>query len=297
MVEVETRNAANTTGTTAVPGARRVRWQQTRNGLGRGEFYLPTESTLPAKGTIMRARCGARRFPWKVEHRDPVMVSIGEERREMAKVWGRGIHCEWDQSAVMMPPTLSNLAETDPVLDERVMGWMGPDFDHSAWPAANVIAVQGWPSTFYSGLPAGWWDGAALWVGPHSGDDDDAPPGTNLFAHWTLVGEGSCFLEYGGDNMVVAYVNGRRVGQGVDFRRKQTHEFTVTRSDPAKPVACVVRGRSIDGGETGRREILIPAGDQSQVGVRTEVTTSSRPVIGEVFGCTADVPTYLQADR
>lgn len=74
-------------------------------------------------------------------------------------------------------------------------------------------------------------------------------------------------------------------------------QFTVTRSDPAKPVACVVRGRSIDGGETGRREILIPAGDQSQVGVRTEVTTSSRPVIGEVFGCTADVPTYLQADR
>ncbi|MEE4022324.1 DUF4307 domain-containing protein [Gordonia sp. PKS22-38] len=70
-------------------------------------------------------------------------------------------------------------------------------------------------------------------------------------------------------------------------------QFTVTRADPGSPVACVVRGRSVDGDETGRREILIPGGTESQVGMRTEVTTSKPPVIGEVFGCTIDVPAYL----
>ncbi|MGK2319880.1 DUF4307 domain-containing protein [Gordonia rhizosphera] len=70
-------------------------------------------------------------------------------------------------------------------------------------------------------------------------------------------------------------------------------QFTLTRKDPAQQVACVVRGRSKDGDETGRREILIPSGTQTQTGVRTEVATSRPPVIGEVFGCTANVPAYL----
>ena len=71
-------------------------------------------------------------------------------------------------------------------------------------------------------------------------------------------------------------------------------QFTVERSDPCRAAACVVRGRSRDGGETGRREILIPADSAERIGVRTEVTTSKPPVIGEVFGCTLDVPAYLK---
>lgn len=71
-------------------------------------------------------------------------------------------------------------------------------------------------------------------------------------------------------------------------------QFTVERSDPSRPAACVVRGRSRDGGETGRREILIPADAAERIGVRAEITTSRPPVIGEVFGCTLDVPAYLK---
>ncbi|MFW0796174.1 DUF4307 domain-containing protein [Gordonia sp. CPCC 205515] len=70
-------------------------------------------------------------------------------------------------------------------------------------------------------------------------------------------------------------------------------QLTVTRKDPSEPAVCVVRGRSKDGDETGRREILIPGGTQTQIGMRTEVTTSKPPVIGEVFGCTMNVPPYL----
>ena len=34
--------------------------------------------------------------------------------------------------------------------------------------------------------------------------------------------------------------------------------ITVTRDDPSRPVVCIVRARSIDGSETGRREVLVP---------------------------------------
>ncbi|MDL9938361.1 DUF4307 domain-containing protein [Gordonia sp. ABSL1-1] len=70
-------------------------------------------------------------------------------------------------------------------------------------------------------------------------------------------------------------------------------QFTVTRSDPGRAVACVIRGRSKDGSETGRREVLIKPGTANQVGARAEVQTSAPPVIGEVFGCSTDVPSYL----
>ena len=70
-------------------------------------------------------------------------------------------------------------------------------------------------------------------------------------------------------------------------------QFTLTRSDPSRPAACVVRGRSKDGSETGRREVLIGPGTDKQRGVRVEVKTSAPPVIGEVFGCTTDIPAYL----
>ena len=33
--------------------------------------------------------------------------------------------------------------------------------------------------------------------------------------------------------------------------------ISVTRADPSRPVVCIVRARSRDGSETGRREILV----------------------------------------
>ncbi|MFT3715808.1 MAG: DUF4307 domain-containing protein [Gordonia sp. (in: high G+C Gram-positive bacteria)] len=71
-------------------------------------------------------------------------------------------------------------------------------------------------------------------------------------------------------------------------------QYTVNRKDPSHAVACVVRGRAQDGSEVGRREVLIPASRDVQVGARTEVRTSREAVIGEVFGCTGNVPAYLK---
>jgi uncharacterized protein DUF4307 len=71
--------------------------------------------------------------------------------------------------------------------------------------------------------------------------------------------------------------------------------ITVTRKDPSRPVVCIVRARAIDGGETGRREVLVPPSAQATVQVTTIVKSSKRPVVGDVYGCGTDVPTYLVA--
>ena len=69
--------------------------------------------------------------------------------------------------------------------------------------------------------------------------------------------------------------------------------ISVTRDDPSRPVVCIVRARSIDGSETGRREVLVPPSTQTTVQVTTVVKASRTPVVGDVYGCSTDVPSYL----
>ncbi|HVQ52420.1 MAG TPA: DUF4307 domain-containing protein [Mycobacterium sp.] len=71
--------------------------------------------------------------------------------------------------------------------------------------------------------------------------------------------------------------------------------ITVTRDDPSRPVVCIVRARSMDGSETGRREVLVPPSSQKTVQVTTTVKASRPPVVGDVYGCGTDVPPYLVA--
>lgn len=71
--------------------------------------------------------------------------------------------------------------------------------------------------------------------------------------------------------------------------------ITVTREDPSRPVACIVRARSLDGSETGRREILVEPSSEPIVQVTTVVKTSQPPLVGDIYGCGSDVPGYLRA--
>ena len=68
---------------------------------------------------------------------------------------------------------------------------------------------------------------------------------------------------------------------------------SVTRDDPSQPVVCIVRARSYDGTETGRREVLVAPSTAETVQVTTVVTTSRAAVVGDVYGCGSDVPPYL----
>lgn len=91
-----------------------------------------------------------------------------------------------------------------------------------------------------------------------------------------------------------AEVAGKMVGYQLLDERTVAVTISVTRQDPATPVACIVRARAKDGSETGRREVLIPASSQPTVVVTTRVTSSKPPVVGDIYGCGTDVPAYLR---
>jgi hypothetical protein len=108
-----------------------------------------------------------------------------------------------------------------------------------------------------------------------------------------------------GIGVLVAFVGFQRLGTG-DVKGElagyrlvddETAEVTVsvTRKDPGQPVVCILRARSIDGSETGRRELLVPPSNQATVQVKAMVKTSKPPAMGDVYGCGTDVPPYLRA--
>jgi hypothetical protein len=117
---------------------------------------------------------------------------------------------------------------------------------------------------------------------------------------WIVIGLTVLVLAVG---VGIAVVASQRLGTGevkgelggyqlVDDQTVQV-TITVTRDDPSRPVVCIVRARSIDGSETGRREVLVPPSTQKTVQVTTVVKASRPPVVGDVYGCGTDVPSYL----
>ena len=58
-------------------------------------------------------------------------------------------------------------------------------------------------------------------------------------------------------------------------------------------MVCIVRARSYDGAETGRREIVVGPSEAKTVQVTTTVKTYARSVMGDIYGCGTTVPGYL----
>jgi Domain of unknown function (DUF4307) len=69
-------------------------------------------------------------------------------------------------------------------------------------------------------------------------------------------------------------------------------QWMVIRHDPSRPAVCIVRARSLDGEETGRKEVYVPAA-AGPVELTTVVRTSRPPVTADVYGCSLEVPPYL----
>ena len=89
-------------------------------------------------------------------------------------------------------------------------------------------------------------------------------------------------------------VAGSLVGYQVIDNETASVTISVTRSNPSRPVDCIVRVRAKDGSETGRREVLVPPSDQATVQVTTTVKSSRPPVMADIYGCGTDVPGYLR---
>ena len=90
-------------------------------------------------------------------------------------------------------------------------------------------------------------------------------------------------------------VSGSLAGYQVIDNETASVTISVTRSDPSRPVDCIVRVRAKDGSETGRREVLVPPSAQATVQVTTTVKSSQPPAMADIYGCGTDVPGYLRA--
>ncbi len=69
--------------------------------------------------------------------------------------------------------------------------------------------------------------------------------------------------------------------------------ISVTRKNPEQPVVCIVRSRSQDGAETGRREIVVGPARAKTIQVTTTVASFRTPYVGDVYGCGTEIPGYL----
>jgi uncharacterized protein DUF4307 len=119
---------------------------------------------------------------------------------------------------------------------------------------------------------------------------------------WTATGLALLVLAAG---VTVAIIASQRLGSGEVKGELAAYQLiddetvsvtiSVTRDNPSQPAVCIVRARSIDGSETGRREVLVPPSSQTAVQVTTIVKSSRPPVVGDIYGCGTDVPSYLVA--
>lgn len=89
-------------------------------------------------------------------------------------------------------------------------------------------------------------------------------------------------------------VTGSLVGYRLVDDETASVTISVTRSDPSRPVACIVRVRATNGSETGRRELLVPPSEATTVQVTTTVKSSQPPAMADVYGCGTEVPSYLR---
>ena len=91
----------------------------------------------------------------------------------------------------------------------------------------------------------------------------------------------------------MAAVEGEMVAYDVLDEQTASVTISVTRKDPAVPVVCLVRARARDGGESGRREVLVGPSTERTVQVTTTVKAFKRPYVGDIYGCGTAVPRYL----
>jgi Domain of unknown function (DUF4307) len=109
-----------------------------------------------------------------------------------------------------------------------------------------------------------------------------------------VVAAGVAVALVGYQRLGTSEVAGSLAGYHVIDDETASVTISVTRSDPSRPVDCIVRVRAKDGSETGRREVLVPPSDQGTVQVTTTVKSSKPPVMADVYGCGTDVPGYLR---
>lgn len=69
--------------------------------------------------------------------------------------------------------------------------------------------------------------------------------------------------------------------------------FTLTRDQPDRAADCVVTASLADATELGRKEVYIPPGSETRK-VTAHIRTAKRAAKSEVYGCSYNIPKYLE---
>lgn len=231
-VSVRLRNSTNTATNPSVSlePARDVEYVVEKNKKGRGSFKLKNDDPAAAvvtSGSIVRfTLAGTGRFVARVKPRGVSKVSVGDEGHEEIEYECDGVLVDWEDD-VVRPSAIQ--CDFVPSLDERYFNiFSGEHEPDGSWENATEIALQGWGSAFYTGQPASWTDPAARFIWSSAGTDSNAPPGRCIFKESILVNAGKKVIEWGADNYGILYLNGKKINDGSDFRKKQSYEFETT---------------------------------------------------------------------
>ena len=93
-------------------------------------------------------------------------------------------------------------------------------------------------------------------------------------------------------NLGSAPIDAERIGFTAKPGNAMQITLNVTRDDDNRPGVCVVRVRDKSGAESGRKELLIPAGAKYDR-ISTTIKSIGEPVTADVYGCSYDIPEYL----
>ncbi|WP_436493749.1 DUF4307 domain-containing protein [Actinokineospora sp. HUAS TT18] len=115
-----------------------------------------------------------------------------------------------------------------------------------------------------------------------------------LVAAGLAVGGVVAYLGY--KNLGTAPIEAERTSFANLPDNKMRLVFDLTRQTPDRAAVCIVRARTLDGGEGGRREVYIAPGP-TRVQVTTVITSSAEPVTADIFGCSYQVPEYLSTTQ
>ncbi len=110
-----------------------------------------------------------------------------------------------------------------------------------------------------------------------------------------IVAAGVVLALIGYHRLGTSDVSGSLAGYQVIDNETASVTISVTRSNPSRPADCIVRVRSKDGAETGRREVLVPPSQAATIQVTTTVKSFRPPAMADIYGCGINVPGYLRS--
>jgi hypothetical protein len=137
---------------------------------------------------------------------------------------------------------------------------------------------------------------------PRSGSVGDRYGRTSTRRRWVLPTLSVGVVVLG---LIIAYIGYKQFGPkdidpqqlGYSVINDSTIEahFKVTRTHPERAAYCFVRAMDSNGGEVGRREVLIAPSSSGTVELKTIVRSVARPAATDIYGCGGIVPAYLRA--